>query len=151
MKLALTITATSNDSKASVSVQNNALAAGKTTPVSVVVTAENGTTKAYVINVARAQDPNYVPSSNNYLASIATSYGSLSPTFDKNVTHYAMNVPYECTSIAFTAAPEDPLSTCVVLGDSSLIAGTDNLFYGVVTAENGTTRIYYITVRREQE
>ena len=113
--------------------------------------AENGTTKTYVINAARAQDPNYVPSSNNYLASIATSYGTLSPTFDKNVTHYAMNVPYECTSIAFTAAPEDPLSTCVVLGDSSLIAGTDNLFYGVVTAENGTTRIYYITVRRAQD
>ncbi|MFA0815750.1 MAG: cadherin-like beta sandwich domain-containing protein [Anaerofustis sp.] len=148
---ALTVTATQNDSKASVSVQNNALAAGKTTQVSVVVTAENGTTKTYVINAARAQDPNYVPSSNNYLASIVTSYGTLSPTFDKTVTHYAMNVPYDCTSVTFTAAPEDPLSTCVVLGDPSLAAGIDNLFFAVVTAEDQSTRIYYITVRRAQD
>ena len=50
---ALTITAVANDEKATVTIQNNTLAAGETTDVQIVVTAENGDTRTYTIRAAR--------------------------------------------------------------------------------------------------
>lgn len=145
---ALNITATTTDSKARVTVTNNTLIQGKVTPVSVIVTAENGSTKTYVINATREQDPNYVASANNYLASLVPSYNALSPVFNKDVMYYAINVPYECTQILFTAAPEDVKTNCIILGNPSLTANTDNLFHVVCTAEDNSIRVYTITVRR---
>jgi hypothetical protein len=126
------------------------LEAGETTPVYVVVKAEDGSTKTYTINVAREQDPNYVPSDDALLASLTPSYGSLAPAFDQNTFYYAMNVPYDCDSITFTATTDFKRATCNVLGESNLTAGAENVFYVVVMAEDGTTtQIYTITVRRD--
>lgn len=49
----LKITATPTDSKASVAIKNNALIAGQTVTVDVVVTAEDGSTRTYHIHAAR--------------------------------------------------------------------------------------------------
>ncbi len=144
----LAISATAKDSKAKVSVRNNSLAVG-TTKVSVTVTAENGATKTYVINVTREQDPNYVPSSNAELSGIKIDGYVLSPVFDPAVTEYVVWLPYETESIKVTGTAADGKATGVeVVGGDALVAGEDNIITITCTAEDGTTTKAYTLVAK---
>jgi hypothetical protein len=145
----ITINAQPNNAKAKVSIGSYNLIQGETTPVKVVVTAENGATKTYTIQVTRELPGDYVPSDNDQLTMIKPSYGTLSPAFDSEIYHYAIDVPYECTNMTFTAQTSFIRAKFNVLGSSKLTPGVDNVFYVVVMAEdNKSTQIYTITVRR---
>jgi len=145
----ITVNAVQNNAKASVSVAGYTLVQGQTTPVNVVVTAENGTTKTYTIQVTRELPGDYVASTDAQLALITPSYGSLSPAFDSKIYHYAIDVPYECTDMSFTAQTSFIRAQYNVLGSTTLTPGVDNTFYVVAMAEdNKTSKIYTITVRR---
>jgi hypothetical protein len=145
----LTVNATTNNAYASVNVQNNKLKVGAVTDVSVLVTAQDGTQKTYVIKATREMDENYVPSTNNYLSSLAPSVGVLYPAFNRDVTNYVIMLDYAVTDISFTATPEDTMwATCTALGGTALTAGKDNAKYVMCTAEDNSVRIYSITVVR---
>jgi hypothetical protein len=145
----ITINALQNFAKASVSIGAYTLVQGETTPVNVVVTAENGATKTYTIQVTRELPGDYVASNDAQLTMISPSYGALSPAFDPNIYHYAIDVPYELTDMSFTAQASFIRAKYNVLGISALTPGVDNVFYVVAIAEdNKTTKIYTITVRR---
>ena len=77
----LTISATPNNQYASFSVSNNKLKAGNETAVSIIVTAQDGTQKTYVIKATREMDENYTPSNNNYLKTLTPSIGTMYPSF----------------------------------------------------------------------
>jgi len=119
--------------------------------ITIQVTAEDGTTtKTYTITVRRQ-------SNNAYLSGLAVSEGTLSPSFDKNETRYTVNVPNEITSLRVTPTVEDSLASVEVNGQSVTSSNPDveiNLNAGnntisvTVTAEDGTTKVYTITVRR---
>jgi hypothetical protein len=145
----ITVSAVQNFAKASVSIGAYTLIQGETTPVNVVVTAENGSTKTYTIQVTRELPGDYVASKDAQLIMISPSYGALSPTFDPNIYHYAIDVPYECTEMSFIAQTSFIRAKVNVLGSTTLKPGVDNVFYAIVMAEdNKTTKIYTITVRR---
>jgi len=145
----ITINAVPNFAKASASIGAYTLIQGETTPVNVVVTAENGSTKTYTIQVTRELPGDYEASKDAQLTMITPSYGALSPAFDTNIYHYAIDVPYECTEMSFTAQTSFLRATSNVLGISALTPGVDNVFYVVAMAEdNKTSKIYTITVRR---
>jgi hypothetical protein len=145
----LTISAVQNFAKASVSIGSYTLIQGETAPVNVVVTAENGAKKTYTIQVTRELPGDYVASDDAQLTMITPSYGSLSPAFDSNIYHYAIDVPYECTDMSFTAQTSFIRAQYNVLGTGALKPGVDNVFYVVAMAEDKkTTKIYTITVRR---
>jgi len=145
----ITINAVQSFAKATVSVGAYTLTQGETTPVNVVGTAENGSTKTYTIQVTRELPGDYVASDDAQLAMITPSYGALSPAFDPNIYHYAIDVPYELTDMSFTAQTSFIRAKYNILGVSALKPGVDNVFYVVAMAEdNKTTKIYTITVRR---
>jgi hypothetical protein len=145
----ITINAVPNFAKAKVSIGAYTLIQGETTPVNVVVTAENGSQKTYTIQVTRELPGDYKASTDAQLTMITPSYGALSPAFDTNIYHYAIDVPYECTEMSFTAQTSFIRATSNVLGISALTPGVDNVFYVVAIAEDKkTTKIYTITVRR---
>ena len=142
------VNATAADGAAKVSVHNPGLTAGGTTTVQVTVTAENGATKTYSISVAREQDPNYVKSSNAKLQSLAADGYALSPAFSPEVTQYYVWLPYEAESIELSASAADSKASSSVGGYEALTPGEGTDIAVTVTAEDGTKKVYTVTVVR---
>ena len=136
------------DSKAIVRVNNNNLAAEETTNVTIVVTAENGSTKTYTISASRGKDPNKVLSKDNNLVSLSIDQGILSPAFTSEQTNYAVYLPYEISKINIAYEISDKrYATAVYHGPDELGVG-NNVFTIAVKAEDESEKVYTITVVR---
>lgn len=144
----LDISAVANHSGAKVSVSNPSLTANATTKITVTVTAENGSTKTYTIAVKRAQDPNYVPSNNNSLASITVEGFLLSPVFAADNTQYVIWLPYETEAVNVAAAAADSKASVQILGGENLLPGADNEIQVICTAEDGSQKAYLVIAKR---
>ncbi|GHT38853.1 hypothetical protein AGMMS49965_03370 [Bacteroidia bacterium] len=106
-------------------------------------TAEDGTMKTYTVMVARA------PLSNDAnLSSLTVNWGRLTPNFNSATTAYTVSVGNSTTSIKLTATAVHDVASVAGDGAKSLNVGT-NTFSVVVTAEDGTTKVYTLTVNRE--
>ncbi len=148
---ALDIIAKTEDAKAKATISGNNLAAGKTSDVTITVTAENGVKKSYIIHTSRADDPNSKLSSNASLSEIAVEHFSLFPVFNPAVTLYVVLLPYEVTEIKVTGKTEDEKASVDVVGGSELKYGEDNIIKVIGTAQDGSTKEYTIVVRRIAE
>lgn len=137
-----------SDSKASYTIQNNTTLEDKESlKVSIKVVAENKSEKIYTINIIK-EESIISEGSNNYLESLIPSIGTLSPSFDKEVTNYVIWLPYENNNITFNPVLEDKNnSTYDLIGNSNLKLG-DNKFFINVTGKDGSIRRYTITVKR---
>lgn len=144
----LQLSATAADSKAKVSVGNTNLTAGGTTSVHITVTAENGNTREYVIQVTRAQDPNYVKSDNADLKTLSVEGYILSPVFAADVTQYYVWLPYETETVSIKAETADSKAKLAIGTYEELVPGKGTAVPVTVTAEDGTEQIYTVTVVR---
>ena len=144
----LDVKATANDSKAKVSIESPALKPGGTTKVTVTVTAESGDKKTYTISVKRAQDPNYVPSGENDLASITVEGFLLSPVFSADNQSYVIWLPYEVDSVVVSGTAAHKLASVEVVGGANLVAGADNEIQVICIAENGDQKVYTVIAKR---
>ncbi len=82
---------------------------------------------------------------NNKLASLEPSVGTLEPAFQADVTTYKLTVPEETTEVTFTATAQSNKAQVAVSGGTGLRLG-ENAATVTVTAENGTTLAYNITI-----
>lgn len=144
----LDVTAAANDSKAKVSIDSPNLTPNGTTNVTVTVTAENGSKKTYTIAVKRAQDPNYVASSNNDLSDITVDGFLLSPVFSANQTEYVIWLPYETENVDLGGIAADSKGSVRVEGGDNLVAGADNEIKVICIAEDGTEKVYTVIAKR---
>ncbi|RAV17912.1 cadherin-like beta sandwich domain-containing protein, partial [Paenibacillus contaminans] len=154
------VTPTVADSTATVKVNNDTINSGSaknvtlgvgTNTVTVIVTAQDGTTtKTYTITVTRAK------SSNADLNALTLSAGTLDPVFASGTESYTASVGNAVTSIDVTPTVADSTATVTVNNDTinsgspknvTLNAGTNTVTV-VVTAQDGTTKTYTITVTR---
>ena len=144
-KTSINITATAEDSLATVSgIGTKTLKEGKNT-FTVKVTAENGSTKSYILVVTRTPAPK---STNNYLSSLKVD-GAQVKDFNKNTTSYNLGeVESSKTSIKIAATAEYTKAKVSGAGTKSLKEGK-NTFTVKVTAENGSVKSYTITVTRK--
>lgn len=140
----ISISATANDSKASVSgTGTKSLKYGKNT-FGVTVTAENGSKKTYNIIVNKPDSR----SKNNNLKSLAIDKGTIE--FNKNTTSYLVKLEHEINEITITASVEDAKARISGTGTKTL-KDYVNEFKIVVTAENGSTKTYVVKVARKDE
>ena len=161
----ITVTPTTTDATATLTVNgaavtsgypsgNIALATGANN-ITVIVTAQDNSTKTYTVNVTRAAA---AQSTNASLAGLAISNGTLSPAFATGTGAYTTTVSNLTTVITVTPTTADPTATVTVNGTvvtSGSASGLINLQVGAntitttVTAQDGaTTQTYTIVVTR---
>ena len=88
-------------------------------------------------------------SSNNALSALTVSAGTLTPAFDPAIREYTLSLPSQSDRLTITASPSDSRAT--VQGDGEIpLQGGETSLSVVVTAEDGSTRTYTITVQVAQ-
>ncbi|MFK3666219.1 cadherin-like beta sandwich domain-containing protein [Ochrobactrum teleogrylli] len=157
----LQLTPNSADPTSTITVNGAAVASGSAssafplgignTTLTVVVIAQNGTTRSYTVNVTRAV------SADATLASLVPSVGSLDPAFDKETLSYSVNVENGVESISFVPTVSEPSARVSVAG-SNVASGSSSAPVGlgvgantvsiVVTAPSGANRSYTVVVSR---
>ena len=132
--------------------RKNLGAGGSDTLFLITVTAEDGETKnQYQVTVHREEKEEPVFSDDARLLSLVPSSGALTPDFDSAQFSYNVTVPYEVTSMTFTAQPVEGASYRVNRKNLGA-GGSDTLFTITVTAEDGETKnLYQVTVYREEK
>ena len=128
---------------------------GTTKVVSLIVTAPNGTSRTYTIAIRRAR-----PSSDDALADLTVTPGSLDPAFSSDTLGYRVTVTSDVEQVTISATKSDPNAVLSALGSIIAAAGTQTGQISVpltgrrtemdltVTAQDGvTTRSYAIFIR----
>ena len=95
------------------------------------------------IKPSNNQNPNYM------LKTLSVDGQKLTPTFSMYETEYSLIVPYEVDSIKIQATAVASVTKITGHGTQSLKVG-ENTFSITSTAENGTKKVYEITVVREE-
>ena len=161
----VTVTPTVSDSSATITVNDNTvtsgtghivigLIAGEPNTVTVIVTAQDSTTKTYIITLTRAASL----SGNADLGGLTISSGTLSPQFSSSDITYTASVDNSVTQVTVTPTVSDSLATITVNDNTvtsgngyiviGLIAGEPNTVTVIVTAQDSTTKTYIITLTR---
>lgn len=114
----------------------------------VIVTAANGETKVYILNVYREK------SSNTFIKNIMVKNGEteypLTPEFNPlNTGTYNVTVPNDIDNIDLLAEPDVETTTIAGTGNKQLKTG-NNLFELITTSENGETETYTVNIFRER-
>ena len=152
---AITFTAESVPGAACRVNRKNLGAGGSDTLFRITVTAEDGETKnEYHVTVHRQEkEEEEKPELNSdaSLLSLTPASGTLTPAFDPDVYEYSLTVPFEVTTMTFTA--EAPAGATYRVNRKNLGAGgSDTLFRITVTAEDGETKKeYHVTVHRSEK
>ncbi|UVT20137.1 MAG: cadherin-like beta sandwich domain-containing protein [Nitrospira sp.] len=125
---------------------------GQSTTITVIVTAQSGTQKTYLITVNRGI------SGNNFLQSLTISPGTLDPPFSAGTVGYTMDVASNVTSVTVTPTLQDTTASLTVngqpinSGQARIITlrgpGLSTFLNIVVTAQNGTRKTYSVDVFR---
>lgn len=136
----LTINTKTVSSKAKIEITNPTLLVGEN-KVKILVTAENGATKEYLITVIKT-DANAILSDNNYLDNILVEGYNL--IFEKDVLSYNLKINDEETLI-INAYPSNENSSVTILGNEDLKDGS--VITIRVISENGETRDYKINIQ----
>lgn len=143
----VTISATAEDPKASVSGTGTKSLKVYSNTFNIVVTAENGSKKTYKVNVVRRDaDGNAgALSTNSNLSSLVVEGCSLD--FSASVLEYRCEVDNLTTTVGVTAKTEDDKATVVIANVEPLAVG-DNVITVTVTSESGTAKVYTVIVNR---
>ena len=147
------LTATKNDTKASVSSPITKTLQDGANTVNITVTAEDGTTKkTYTVVITREAEevqPAEVTKSNDAtLKSLEVTGHSFSPAFAADTLSYSMEVENSVNELDVKALANDSKATVEVVGNKDLKPGMNTISIKVV-AEDGTTKIYTINVNKK--
>lgn len=139
------VTATPEDSRAKVEISgNNNLVVGSN-KITIKVIAEDKSSKTYVINVER-KEASSILSSNNYISNIIIRGYNID--FSKDNLNYILKINDE-KKLDIEVSLEDSTASYVINGNNELKDGS--IIEIVVTAEDGSTRIYNINIESNNE
>lgn len=142
--------ATAQDSGATISGTGNKTLEYGENALSVVVTAEDGTTKTYTINVTRegeesTEEPTEIV---NGLSNITIGDLKLTPSFKTDVYEYTIKYIGEDTSLDIQTVATDPSYTVEILGNEDLKEGENTITILVSDSEGNNVATYQLTVNK---
>ncbi|ULL14152.1 hypothetical protein DVH26_06665 [Paenibacillus sp. H1-7] len=137
------VTYTTSDPAASVQIHGGENLVVGDNPVTVTVTAQNGTKSVYGILITRQSQ---AQSSNASLSDLRVNGTTLSG-FAPDKLSYSLDVSYSTTVAEVTYSTEHASAKVTITGDRNLSVGS-NRFTVLVTAEDGATKEYVIAVNR---
>ena len=156
---AVTVTPTAADANSLISVNGTLVTSGTAsleiprvpgipTPITIQVTAQNGTSTSYIVTLM----------DDATLAGLSLSTGSLSPAFAADTTDYLSYVASATDSLTLTPTVTDPTSTIAINGISiasgsasnalNLVPGTNSITVEVTALDGSTTRYHLLIVRQ---
>ena len=138
----ITVSATVNNSEASISGTGTKTLTVGTNTVSIVVTAGDGTKKTYTITVTREKD------TTNTLKSLSLTDCTLSPVFASSTTSYTCTVANSVTKTTVIVEATSSVAAVSGTGDKTLNVG-DNTINVVVTSQSGAKKTYTVIVTRK--
>ena len=150
----ISLTATAQDTKSIVTITGPKTLSYGTNKYEIKVTSEAGTVKTYVVNVNRKkeetktepkEEPKTIKDSNSYLLNLQVKQGNIE--FNKDTLNYSIVVENEVDSVEIVATAESKKSKITGTGKKQLILG-NNIFEIVVEAEDGTKKVYTLSVTR---
>ncbi|MDD6223979.1 MAG: cadherin-like beta sandwich domain-containing protein [bacterium] len=141
---------TANDNKATVSGLGNITLIGNTTSANVKVTAEDGTTKTYKVDIIKEDMNTSFKDNDATLKNLDVSGYTLTPAFKKNVTTYSMKVKNNIQGLNVTAIPTSDKAKVTISGNSNWKVGVNKVTIKV-TAEDGTKNTYIVNVTRSDK
>ena len=141
--------ATAQDSGATISGTGNKTLEYGENALSVVVTAEDGTTKTYTINVNReGEGTDGETEVVNGLSSITIGDLQLSPSFQTDVYEYTVKYIGEDTSLNIETVATDPSYTVEIVGNEGLKEGENTITILVSDSEGNNVATYQLTVNK---
>ena len=142
--------ATAQDSNATISGTGNKTLEYGENALNVVVTAEDGTTKTYTINVTREGEEVTEETTEvvNGLSSITIGDLELSPSFKTDVYEYTVKYIGEDTSLDIQAVATDPSYTVEIVGNEELKEGENTITILVTDSEGNNVATYQLTVNK---
>ena len=142
----LEIKAAPNDEKATVEITGNELLVAGDNAVKITVTAQDGTTRIYTINVKKGE------ATTLGLASLKINGYTLSPKFASNVYEYKINVlDPNITKLDISAVANAENAKVEITGNTNLIKG-ENTIIITVTSEDGKEKVVYqIIVNKDSD
>ncbi len=142
--------ATAQDSGATISGTGNKTLEYGENALSVVVTAEDGTTKTYTINVTReGEEPTEETTEViNGLSNITIGDLELNPSFKTDVYEYTVKYIGEDTSLDIETVATDPSYTVEILGNEDLKEGENTITILVNDSEGNNVATYQLTVNK---
>lgn len=137
----IVITAVANDAKAKITGAGNIKLNYGNNALKVVVTAENGSAKTYIINITKKDSRN----GDSKLASLIIEGHEIS--FDADKTEYTLTVDDDTEKITIRATAANSNSRVTGTGTLEVKTGS-NRFPIAVTAENGNITTYFVNVNK---
>ncbi len=157
----INVTPTADNANATITVNGTPVTSGSPSTVSlnvgnntinIAVTAQDGETiQTYTITATRAQ------SSNDNLAGLTLSSGTISPAFSQTTTAYNASVANNITTISVKAVLADTTASMTINGmttasktfSAPITLNTgNNVIPVVITAQDGSSKTYNVTVTR---
>ena len=130
-----------SDSKASVKVVgNDNLKSNKNNVVEIIVTAEDGSTKTYTLNVSFSSD-----NSSNKLVSLDVKESNLYPKFDSDVNEYKIKLKKNVSKLTIDAIAKDKNSKVEII-DNKNLNKNNSVVLVKVTDKNGFSNYYKLKV-----
>lgn len=134
------------DKKATVKVEGNTqLKDDEVNIVKVVVTAENGTTKTYTLNVTKSNEE-----SNNKLKELKIKEKDISSIFDEDKYEYNITIGSSIDKLTIDAIAKNKDSKVEILGNKNLAKG-NNVILIKLTDKNGFSNYYRLNVKKEDK
>ncbi len=143
----INITAIPEDSKAKVQINGNSNIQEGNSKIKIIVTAENGNQKNYIINVTKTNNPEL---SNSNLENLAIENATLIPEFSPDITDYSTEVFGDINSLNILAIPQIEGANVTIEGNENLKYGDNYIKINVLAKDGATSKIYNISVQKKE-